>query len=89
MTAFWIAAGLLTLLVLAVLCWPLLRRRQAGHASRKAINTAIYRDQMVDIDRDLASGALTEADHAIARAVSASISCPARASLRPRASSSS
>ena len=67
MTAFWIAAGLLTLLVLAVLCWPLLRRRQAGHASRKAINTAIYRDQMVDIDRDLASGALTEADHAIAR----------------------
>jgi len=67
MTAFWIAAGLLTLLVLAVLCWPLLRRRQAGHASRKAINTAIYRDQMVDIDRDLANGALTEADHAIAR----------------------
>lgn len=67
MTAFWIAAGLLTLLVLAVLCWPLLRRRQAGHASRKAINTAIYRDQMVDIDRDLASGALTATDHAIAR----------------------
>lgn len=67
MTAFWIAAGLLTLLVLAVLCWPLLRRRQAGQASRKAINTAIYRDQMVDIDRDLANGALTATDHAIAR----------------------
>ena len=26
MTPFWIAAGLLTLAVLAVLCWPLLRR---------------------------------------------------------------
>jgi len=67
MTAFWIAAGFLTALVLVALCWPLLRRRQATHASRKAINTAIYRDQMAELERDLASGALSQADHAAAR----------------------
>ena len=67
MTAFWIAAGLLTALVLAVLCWPLLRRHGSTGASRKAINTAIYRDQLAELDRDLASGALSQADYASAR----------------------
>lgn len=67
MTAFWIAAGLLTALVLAVLCWPLLRHKSAVHASRQAINTAIYRDQLAELDRDLASGALSQADYASAR----------------------
>ncbi len=67
MTAFWIAAGLLTALVLAVLCWPLLRHKAAAHASRQAINTAIYRDQLAELDRDLASGALSQADYASAR----------------------
>jgi cytochrome c-type biogenesis protein CcmH len=67
MTAFWISSGLLTLLVLAVLCWPLLRRHGSTGASRKAINTAIYRDQLADLERDLASGALSQADYAGAR----------------------
>lgn len=67
MTAFWIAAGLLTALILAVLCWPLLRRTSAAHASRQAINTAIYRDQMAELERDLASGALSQTDYASAR----------------------
>lgn len=67
MTAFWIAAGLLTALVLALISRPLLRQRQANHASRKALNTAIYRDQMAELERDLASGALSAADHATAR----------------------
>jgi len=67
MTAFWIAAGLLGTLVLAVLCWPLLRHKPAAHASRQAINTAIYRDQLAELDRDLASGALSQADYASAR----------------------
>ncbi|MBS0345515.1 MAG: c-type cytochrome biogenesis protein CcmI [Proteobacteria bacterium] len=67
MTAFWIAAGLLTALVLALISRPLLRQRQASHASRKALNTAIYRDQMAELERDLASGALSAADHATAR----------------------
>lgn len=67
MTPFWISTGLLTLLVLALLCWPLLRRRSGDGASRRAINTAIYRDQLDDLERDLASGALSQADYAGAR----------------------
>ena len=67
MTAFWIAAGLLTALVLAVLCWPLLRRRENASASRRAINAAIFRDQMTDLERDLAAGTLSRTDYATAR----------------------
>lgn len=67
MTPFWISTGLLTLLVLALLCWPLLRRRSGDGASRRAINTAIYRDQLAELERDLASGALSQADYAGAR----------------------
>lgn len=67
MTAFWISSGLLTLLVLAVLCWPLLRRHGGAGASRKAINTAIYRDQLAELERDLASGVLSQADYGSAR----------------------
>ena len=55
MTAFWIAAGLLTALSLAVLCWPLLRRRENASASRRAINAAIFRDQMAQAMRTLAN----------------------------------
>ena len=67
MTPFWISTGLLTLLVLALLCWPLLRRRSGDGASRRAINTVIYRDQLADLERDLASGTLSQADYAGAR----------------------
>jgi cytochrome c-type biogenesis protein CcmH len=67
MTPFWISTGLLTLLVLALLCWPLLRRRSGDGATRRAINTAIYRDQLADLERDLASGTLSQADYAGAR----------------------
>ena len=67
MTAFWIAAGLLTALVLALLCRPLLHRREATGASRKALNAAIYRDQMAELERDLQSGVLSRDDYAVAR----------------------
>ncbi|HOY02935.1 MAG TPA: c-type cytochrome biogenesis protein CcmI [Zoogloea sp.] len=67
MTAFWITAGLLTALSLAVLCWPLLRRRENASASRRAINAAIFRDQLADLERDLASGTLSRDDYATAR----------------------
>lgn len=67
MTAFWISAGLLTLLALTIVCWPLLRRRQGSAASRRAINAAIYRDQLAELERDMANGTLSPADHATAR----------------------
>jgi cytochrome c-type biogenesis protein CcmH len=69
MTAtFWILAMALVALALLLLLWPLLRRRAAGAtASRKALNTAVYRDQIAELDRDRASGALSEGDFAQAR----------------------
>jgi cytochrome c-type biogenesis protein CcmH len=67
MTAFWIAAGLLTALTLALLCWPLLRQRDQGQASRKAINSAIYRDQLAELEREHQAGALSDAECAQAR----------------------
>jgi len=65
---FWAIAAALVALALAVLLWPLLRRRAATAAtSRKALNTAVYRDQLAELERDRASGALSEADAAQAR----------------------
>lgn len=54
---FWIPAGALTLLVAALIARPLLTRapRRAGPA---ATDQAIYRDQMAEVDRDLARGLL-------------------------------
>jgi cytochrome c-type biogenesis protein CcmH len=47
----------LTMLALAVLLVPLLLRRRRGE-SREAYNLAVYRDQLGEIDRDLARGLL-------------------------------
>jgi cytochrome c-type biogenesis protein CcmH len=66
-TLFWIIAGALVAAVLGVLLWPLLRRRHAGMASRKALNAAVYRDQIAELDRDRASGSLSETDYVPAR----------------------
>jgi cytochrome c-type biogenesis protein CcmH len=59
---FWALAAALVALALLLLLWPLLRRRVAGSASRRELNTAVYRDQIADIGRDRASGALAETD---------------------------
>jgi cytochrome c-type biogenesis protein CcmH len=48
----------LTMLALAMLLAPLLLRRQRGE-SREAYNLAVYRDQLAEIDRDLARGLLS------------------------------
>src|SRR5438270_4593788 len=47
----------MTMLALAVLLLPLLLRRQRGEA-REAYDLAVYRDQLVEIERDLARGLL-------------------------------
>ncbi len=59
----------LCLVVLALLLRPLLRRRNAAPgASRQALNAAIYRDQLSELERDRASGSLATADFAQAQA---------------------
>jgi cytochrome c-type biogenesis protein CcmH len=59
----WFVLGLMTLVAAFAVLWPLSRapsRRAAGHEA------AIYRDQLAEVDRDLANGVIgaTEADAA-------------------------
>jgi len=58
MTLFWAIAALLVVLALALLVTPLVRNRAAsgGSATRAAANLAVFRDQLVELDADLAAG---------------------------------
>lgn len=68
MTTFLIAAALLLAVSLALLSRPWWRRPGADSASRRDLNTTIYRDQLRELDRDRANDQLAEADHQTARA---------------------
>ncbi|MDR3410290.1 MAG: c-type cytochrome biogenesis protein CcmI [Formivibrio sp.] len=60
---FWIAAAALMALVIALLAWPLLRHRPSPQTtSRRAINIALYRDQLAELSRDRDNGFLTPTD---------------------------
>ncbi|MBV2234964.1 MAG: c-type cytochrome biogenesis protein CcmI [Sterolibacterium sp.] len=63
------AATLLTLVILLWLLYPLFRneRDTRGAASRRALNAAVYRDQLEEVERDRNSGELAEADYLLAR----------------------
>lgn len=62
MIFFWLSSALLALAALGVLLRPLLARRGGG-VSRDVLNAAVYRDQMRELDADLAAGTLAKADH--------------------------
>lgn len=72
MTFFWIVAAALVVVTLGVLVRPLLRSGPAGgHAVRDAqrdSNVRILREQLAELDAELASGALAADQHAAARA---------------------
>ena len=57
----------MTLAAVAFLLVPLLLRRRAG-ASRDAYNLAVYRDQLAEIERDVARGVLDPGDAEAAKA---------------------
>jgi cytochrome c-type biogenesis protein CcmH len=64
MTGFLVAAAILVVLTLLLLLPPLLRQRTPGaEASRTALNAAIYRDELAELERDFASGSLSRADY--------------------------
>ena len=69
MTLFWILCALLVLLAVAFVALPLLRasRIDTGPA-RAALNAEVYRDHLLELDRELADGVLSTEQHAIARA---------------------
>lgn len=61
---FLTAAALLALLALGWLLRPLLwRKTSKSSASRQALNTAIYRDQLTELESDRANGSLAENDY--------------------------
>ena len=67
MIAFWLIGALLAAAVLFVLLRPLVTRRKAQVPSRSDANVSIYKDQLRELDADLAAGALSRDDYAPAR----------------------
>ena len=63
MTWFWICAAALGAVALLAVLRPLLWRRAGGRVSRGDANVAVYRDQLRELEADLAAGTLAQADH--------------------------
>jgi len=63
MTQFLIATAILLLASLALLTRPWWRRGRSDTGSRRALNTTIYRDQLVELERDRNVGQLSDADY--------------------------
>ena len=68
MTWFWILGVALAALALVLTLRPLLFTPREKKLSRSESNIAIYRDQLAELDADLAVGKLAPADHARSRA---------------------
>lgn len=62
----WVLIGLLTALAVAAVAWPLLRARRAA-ADRRDYGLTVYKAQLQEIERDLASGVLSEGPAQAAR----------------------
>jgi cytochrome c-type biogenesis protein CcmH len=67
-TAFVAIAGLLAIGALAFIVLPLLRRGSGAGLSRNAINVAVYRDQLCELDADLRAGTLAQDQYDRSRA---------------------
>jgi cytochrome c-type biogenesis protein CcmH len=92
MILFWVLGAALAALVLALLLRPLLARRgAAGQVSRKEANVAVYRDQLRELEAELAAGKIAPADHQRAKEelqarLLEDVDAPAAAEAAPRAS---
>lgn len=62
---FWILAGLLSAIVLALFAWPLIRPRRTAPVGERDL--AVYRDQLGELDREVARGLLPESEADAAR----------------------
>ena len=67
MIAFSALCLLLIAVALALLLPPLLRNRAPAPASNKASNVSIYREQLAELDKELAAGAITPDQFSAAR----------------------
>lgn len=61
MTIFWIAAAIMTLAVLTAIIIPLARRRRDDDALARAdFDITVYKDQLLEIERDVERGVLSD-----------------------------
>jgi len=68
MTIFWFIVGFLTACALLFIVPPLLGRgRSHASATRSEVNLSIYRDQLRELDADLAAGTLSKEQYQSAR----------------------
>jgi cytochrome c-type biogenesis protein CcmH len=71
MTIFWIVAALLVAVALLFVVLPLLKKKDTGHqampTSRSEANLSVYRNQLQELDSDLANGTLDKAQYQSAR----------------------
>jgi cytochrome c-type biogenesis protein CcmH len=67
MTLFWLCGAALAAVVLILIIRPLLKGRDEKRVSRRDANVSIYRDQLRELDADLAAGTLAQADYERAR----------------------
>ena len=57
---FWLIASTMTLLILGLLLWPLLKRTAAAATGEQEKTLSIFRQQFVELGQDLANGVLTD-----------------------------
>jgi len=68
MMVFWVVAALLLIAALLFLLPPLLQRNQGRDAlARDELNATIFKDQLGELERDLAAGVLTQEQFDVAR----------------------
>ena len=67
MTAFWLAAGAMTLLALLVLLPPLLRGKAREGIDRDTLNTGVIREQLAELEAERDAGRLDESAYRAAR----------------------
>ena len=67
MTMFLVISALLVVGALLFVLPPLLSRRDGKTIARSAVNTAVYRDQLRELDTDLAAGTLSSENYENAR----------------------
>jgi cytochrome c-type biogenesis protein CcmH len=62
--SLWFLLALMTVGAIFAVLWPLSRRTAAGREGRES---AVYQDQLAEIDRDIAGGLIGETEGAAAR----------------------
>ena len=67
MIGFWTIAALLAVVVVCFVLRPLLTRKEQGRLSRSDANISIYKDQLRELEADLAAGTLGREDYHRAR----------------------